>query len=70
MPHYRQTSQMHYRPTGTHSFRWDTDTEFAAMHPQADEEWPEERVQALVARYEETDQLALQENLNAKTEWS
>ncbi len=33
------------------------------------EEWPEERVQALVVRYEETDQLALQEALNQKQEW-
>lgn len=33
------------------------------------EEWPEERIQALVARYEETDQLALQEALNQKQEW-
>ncbi len=30
---------------------------------------PEERIQALVDRYEQTDQLALQENLNQKTEW-
>ncbi len=33
------------------------------------EEWPEERIHALVARYEETDQLALQESLNQKEEW-
>lgn len=36
---------------------------------KGDNEWPEERLRALVEQYEQTDQLALEENLNDKTEW-